>query len=150
MTTLPDRDWAPDAEDDDDLWADPPTGTASRNQTARRAIAAIGLLLVVAVGAVMIGGVLAPGPKGVDVRFVVPDGTAAGLRAGTKQSPLPATIELRTVDRLVIVNEDDEPFTFGAFQVRVGETFSHRFSRRGTYGEVCTLHPAGSVNIVVT
>lgn len=136
----------PDAFGDD---GEVPVRSAASRRTARRALGLVGILLVGGL-ALLIGVALFAPASGKEVRYVVPHGTAAALRAKTATSPLPALIELKAEDTLVIENQDDEAFTFGAFQIRAGETFSHRFTRRGRFGEVCTIHPNGSVDVVVT
>ena len=116
----------------------------------RRIVLALLVLFALAVGGIGLAVVLNPEPPPREVSYVIPAGTIGRLRAGQVVEVLPGRIELRTVDTLVIENQDVEPFSLGAFVIRAGETFRHRYSRVGTYGEACNLHPSGKIDIVVT
>ena len=86
----------------------------------------------------------------VDHRFVIPAGTAARLEAGEEVEVLPARIELRSGDSVTLVNDDDVTQGSGFLVAPPHDSVTYEFNRAGTYVAACTLHPGGSLEIVVS
>jgi hypothetical protein len=124
-------------------------GDAQR-RLARRMLAGIGLLLLAVLAVSALAAVLHRQEPGVEYRFVIPHGTAERVAAGEAVDILPARIEMRTQDTLVIENRDHEPFSVGGLRVAGEQTMTYRFSKPGSYGGSCQLHAGGTVDIVVT
>ena len=59
--------------------------------------------------------------------------------------------EVFTGDRLVIVNNDAEAHQVGPYVVPSGETLTQDYPDPGVISQgICTLHPDGRVEIVIT
>lgn len=112
-------------------------------------LAAVGAVLVVVVAVPLLAALLHRQAPGVEVRYVIPNGTADRLDAGEAVDVLPQQIDLRTQDTLIIVNQDDETFAVGGLTVRADQTMTYHFARPGRYGGACELHPGSNVDIVV-
>lgn len=110
-----------------------------------RGVALLTLLALVGVGLVFASERGAPR----EVAYVVPAGTAARIAAGDAVNVLPAVIELRSGDTLVIRNDDSAPVQVGPYLVDPGQRLSHQYRSAGTYDLVCSVHPQGSLLIVV-
>ncbi len=112
-------------------------------------VAGVATLVALCVGVIALMVVGSP-REPVEHRFVVPAGTGAALDRGEAVAILPASVQLRVRDRLVIENLDDRTHLVGPFSVRAGETLVHEFSRPGRFVGACSIHPSGEVEIVVT
>lgn len=145
----PDLDPAPTADPDPDVTPDRSFADA-RRRTMRRLVGAFGVLLVLAVLVPLVVGAFHRSAPGKEFRYTIPAGTVERLQRGEDVDVIPAIIELRTQDTLVIENQDTSSFLFGNFSIRAGETFSHRFAQPGDYTSDCTLHRSGAVQILVT
>ena len=116
------------------------------------------LALAVAATALVAGAVLVvvlvagrgEGPAPFEHRFVVPAGTAGRVDAGEVVEVLPARLELRSGDSVTIVNEDDVAQGTGFLMAPPHDSVTYEFNRPGTYTAACTLHPSGSMVVVVT
>lgn len=140
------------AEPQEGDWDAPSVGAApgdAQRRTIRRVLAGMGALIVAALAVPIVVAVLHRPAPGVEVRYVIPPGTAERLAAGEQVDVLPQRIDLRTQDTLVIVNEDDETFAVGGLSVAGEQTMTYHFSKPGTYSGACQLHPGGNVDIVV-
>ncbi|MFN0030457.1 MAG: hypothetical protein ACKV2O_25160 [Acidimicrobiales bacterium] len=78
---------------------------------------------------------------------VIPDGTAARLAAGEQVNIIPAALQLRLDDRLVVINQDSVLHQVGPFTVAPGGRLERRFAEAATLTGFCSLHPSGEVNI---
>lgn len=87
------------------------------------------------------------GPKTYD--YMIPAGTGARIDAGEPVSILPAKLEVRVGDRLVIENLDDREHVVGPFLVGEGERLEQEFRRPGVQLGLCTVHESGSLEIVI-
>jgi hypothetical protein len=119
--------------------------------TTGRAVRAVALVLgVIAVlgfaAWVAFGG---RGGGGTEHRFVIPVGTGAEIDAGRPVEILPAQLDVRVDDLLVIVNDDDRAHVVGPFTVRAGETLRQTFTEPGRFVGACSVHPSGELAIVV-
>lgn len=111
-----------------------------------------GRWLLLAVGAavlVLLGTALAGVLGQQEHRVEVPAGTGAAIADGATIELLPAVLEVRVGDRLVIVNDDDVVHEVGPYVVAPGQTLQQTFTRPGTLQGACTLHPSGEISIVV-
>jgi hypothetical protein len=86
---------------------------------------------------------------GTEHRFVIPVGTGAEMDAGRPVEILPAQLDVRVDDLLVIVNDDIRAHVVGPFTVRAGETLRQSFSEPGRFVGECSVHPSGELAIVV-
>jgi len=84
------------------------------------------------------------------VELVVPDGTAARLRAGEDVVVMPERLELEVGQTLVIRNEDVEAASVGPYSVAAGKTLSVRYGQPGTFEGVCPLSENDRYEIVIT
>lgn len=89
-------------------------------------------------------------PPATTYRYVVPAGTAAELAAGEALDLMPATLDVRVGDSLVIENRDTKAQQVGPYLVGAGQTLRQRFEDPGTIRGTCTVNSAGTVTIVVT
>lgn len=116
----------------------------------------IPVLLTVVVAALVLGLVVAVAAvtgsehQAERVTYVVPEGTAEDLYQGKTVDIMPATVDLRVGDTLVIRNDDVQTATVGPFTVRAGETLTQTFRRPQTLIGECSLSGSGEVKIVVT
>lgn len=122
---------------------------ASRTQ-GMRGLRGVALVLgVVAVLGFAAWVVLGGRSGGTEHRFVIPAGTGAQIDAGQLVEILPAQLDVRVADRLVIVNDDSRAHVVGPFAVRAGETLRHTFNEPGRFVGECSVHPSGELAIVV-
>lgn len=129
----------------------------AREEPSRAAPAELVALLLGALAMLAALGVLAaqvidarrpPSPK--TYRYVVPAGTAAKLAAGERLDLMPARLDVRVGDSLVIENRDTKAQQVGPYLVGAGQTLRQRFEDPGTIRGTCTVNGAGTVTIVVT
>lgn len=122
-----------------------PTRGAGHPQRWRRlasslvAIAAI-VLLVVALRA---------WTSSEQIQVTVAAGTAQRIAQGETVELLPRTLEVEVGDALEIVNEDAVTHDVGPYTVAPGQTLTQTFTAPGTLEGACTLHPSGSITIIV-
>jgi plastocyanin len=83
-------------------------------------------------------------------RFVVPAGTRARAEAGKEPAIMPRRLDIKVGDTLVIRNDDSADQFVGPYFIRAGQTLRQTFWRAGRYQGVCTLHPSGTITIVVS
>ena len=83
------------------------------------------------------------------VEVVVPAGTQDRLDAGETVDVMPARIELRVGDTLLLRNEDDVDQTVGPYFVAAGRILSLRYSVPGRYEGYCPLSGSDGYEIVV-
>jgi plastocyanin len=107
------------------------------------AVAAAGLLVVLAV----VGVRVATGPT--DHRFTVPAGAGARLAVGEDVDIVPAELDIAAGDSLTVVNQDELPHRIGLFTVAPGETGSWSFTNPGTFVAGCSVHRSGKLTISV-
>lgn len=149
--------WEPDASDFDPAGDHEPADAAegvtaaggAQRRMARRILAAIGALVVLVTAVSISAAVFHRQDPGLEYRYVIPHGTAERLAAGEDVEVLPARIEMRTQDTLVIENRDHDTFAVGGLRVGPEQTMTYTFSKPGNYGGSCQLHEGGSVDIVV-
>ena len=111
------------------------------------AVATAALLVLLAGGAWWM---LANGSEATIHSFVVPPGAEEQLRADPDLSFFPRRLEARVGDELVIENNDDVLHTVGPFTVDAGQELRLNLDEPGTYTGLCTLHPDGEAEIVVS
>jgi hypothetical protein len=88
------------------------------------------------------------GPR--TVEFVVPAGTGDRIDRGeTVDDVFPGFLQLNVGDSIRIDNRDDRVHTVGPLSVRAGEVVTYTFDKPGGYRGECTLHSAGSTEILV-
>lgn len=90
-----------------------------------------------------------PGLGSETIEVEVAPGTAQRLAAGEEVDLLPRTLEVSVGDRLEIVNRDEVTHEVGPYTVAAGQTLRQTFTSVGTLEGACTLHPSGSITIVV-
>lgn len=83
------------------------------------------------------------------VEVVVPAGTQDRLDAGETVDVMPARIELRVGDTLLLRNEDDVDQTVGPYFVAAGRILSLTYSVPGRYEGYCPLSGSDGYEIVV-
>lgn len=83
------------------------------------------------------------------VEVVVPAGTQDRLDAGEVVDVMPARIELRVGDTLLMRNEDDVDQSVGPYFVTAGGELSLTYSVAGRYEGYCPLSGTDGYEIVV-
>jgi hypothetical protein len=83
------------------------------------------------------------------VEVVVPAGTQDRLDAGEVVDVMPARIELRVGDTLLLRNEDDVDQAVGPYFVTAGGELSLTYSVTGRYEGYCPLSGSDGYEIVV-
>lgn len=116
-----------------------------RRTWAAFALAAVALVL----GAVVLSRVVSQ-PEGTVHRYEIPPGTAAALAAGEPVDVLPADLELRLRDTLVVVNLDDQAHQVGPFRVAPGEQLSRPADQLSSFSGFCSLHPDRGLDIAIS
>jgi hypothetical protein len=84
-----------------------------------------------------------------DVQLVIPLGTAADIAAG-RPARLPSQVTLVSGDRLVLENEDVVVHTLGGWQINPGQILTIVADAPATDVFACTIHPSGSLGLVIT
>ena len=118
---------------------------ASRRRTVTAFVVA-GLALVLVP---LVATRLVDQPDGEVHRYEIPAGTAAALDRGEDVDVLPADLELRLRDTLVVVNLDDETHQVGPFEVAPGEQISRAADDLTSFSGFCSLHADGRIAIEV-
>lgn len=90
-----------------------------------------------------------PGLRSETIAVEVVPGTAERLADGEEVDLLPRTLEVAVGDRLEIVNLDAVTHEVGPYTVAAGQTLRQTFTSVGTLEGACTLHPSGTITIVV-
>ncbi|MGV3758372.1 MAG: hypothetical protein ACO1PW_02360 [Actinomycetota bacterium] len=83
------------------------------------------------------------------VEIVVPEGSAARLRAGEEVVVMPERLELRVGQTLLIRNDDVEEASVGPYAVGAGKTLSIRYGQAGTFEGFCPLSENDRYEIVI-
>jgi hypothetical protein len=89
------------------------------------------------------------GSERADHTFTIPAGTGDRVDAGERVAILPPQLTVRVGEVLVIVNEDDRGHAIGPFYVGPGQTLRQRFAAPGEFEGECSVHPDGSLRLVV-
>ena len=89
------------------------------------------------------------GPPPPDEVITIPLGTADRLDRGEQVEVIPAELHLAVDQQLVVRNDDDRTHLLGPIVVRAGEVLRHRFRSPGRFVAECTVHPSGSLRIIV-
>jgi hypothetical protein len=89
------------------------------------------------------------GSADADYLFTIPVGAGEALDRGEPLEILPAELEVKVGEVIVIVNEDDRGHLVGPFFVGGGETLRQKFSSPGTFIGECTVHPSGQITLEV-
>ena len=102
----------------------------------------------------MVGGSLALSrvigqPEPAEHVITIPAGTAARLEQGDDVNVIPANLDYRLRDVLVVINEDTAGHQIGPYVVGPGEQLETRFAEAATVEGFCSLHPSGRVTINV-
>jgi hypothetical protein len=84
------------------------------------------------------------------VEIVIPDGTGARMLRNQEVDVMPARLELRVGDTLVIRNDDSYDQTAGPYFVAAGREFSVTYGSPGTFDGYCPLSAGGRYEIVVS
>ncbi|MFN8036849.1 MAG: hypothetical protein U0V73_13020 [Acidimicrobiia bacterium] len=106
-------------------------------------------ILLLAVGAVLVGVSLGGGRSSKVFRYVVPEGTATRTSNGEKVILFPARLTVHVGDKLIVRNDDVRQQHVGPFFIKPASTLRLTFSTAGTITGSCTLSPEGAVTITV-
>lgn len=88
--------------------------------------------------------------KGKTVELVVPDGTAARMKLGESVVVMPARLELRVGDTLLIRNEDSVDQSVGPYYVKAGGKISLTYGKAGRFEGYCPVSEGQHYVLVVT
>jgi plastocyanin len=86
----------------------------------------------------------------VDYDFYIPTGTGDEIRAGADITILPAELDVHVGETIRITNDDDEGHYVGIFFVGAHEQVTQRFASPGEFVGNCTVHPSGTISLVVS
>jgi plastocyanin len=123
-------------------------------------------LIALAVGVVLVGGAVwfvqradtptaaldtedVAGTDRSDHHYTIPAGTGDRIDAGERVALLPQELTVRVGEVLSIVNEDDRGHAIGPFYVGPGQTLRQRFTAPGEFEGDCTVHPDGTLRLLV-
>ena len=81
--------------------------------------------------------------------ITIPTGTAELLASGQDVDVIPADLEFRLRDLLIVVNDDTAGHQIGPYVVGPGERLETRFAEAATVEGFCSLHASGRVTINV-
>ncbi len=82
--------------------------------------------------------------------FIIPAGTGERIDAGEDVEVLPARLDVRLGDQIVIDNQDEKDHIIGPFFVAADQTMEHTFVAAGSFAGACSAHSAGEILVVVT
>lgn len=125
----------------------PPSSTADSN--IRRAVATLGLALLVFVATACGSRSSEGGPEQPTFDFVIPAGAGERIDAGEPLEILPAELVAELDETIQIVNEDDRAHLVGPWFVGAGETLRQRFNVAGVFTGSCSVHPSGGFTVTV-
>ncbi|MGI9613535.1 MAG: cupredoxin domain-containing protein [Acidimicrobiales bacterium] len=111
------------------------------------AIYALGAIMIVAVPLALAR--MFDQPEGALHTFVIPLGTSDRIAAGEEVNIIPADLDVKLNDRLIITNNDAEIHTIGAFTVAPSETADVTFGQVASFSGFCSLHGSGKITIDV-
>jgi hypothetical protein len=129
--------------------------TIPRRRRWRFAAAVLALGLPVALGLVWLRGgegtfdLVPAGDRPATLRYEIPAGAGEAIDRGERLEILPQRLEVHVGDVIEIVNHDDRGHLIGPFFVGAGATVRQRFATRGEYRGTCSVHPSGTIVIVV-
>ena len=84
-----------------------------------------------------------------DYLYTIPVGSGDAIDRGEPLEILPAELQVKVGEVIVIVNEDDRGHLIGPFFVGAGETLRQKFSSPGTFIGECSVHPSGQIILEV-
>jgi hypothetical protein len=113
--------------------------------------AGLGLVAVVALGAVAWAALTPVTFVSREETFEIPKGTWARRMAGNKVEILPSRVflTLGIRDVLLLKNRDDVPQIFGPTLMMPGQSFRLPFEVASRYQFACTAHASGQMTVVV-
>lgn len=120
-----------------------------QERSARGWVLALALVAVAMIGGAVVLARIVGEPVGAVRLIDIPDGTAARLAAGEDVQIVPADLQLRLRDTLVVVNHDSVTHTVGPYRVASGQTLETEMSKAATLEGYCSLHPSGSITIEI-
>lgn len=82
--------------------------------------------------------------------FYIPAGTGEEIRSGADIEILPAELDVHVGEVIRITNDDSEGHYVGIFYVGPNEEVTQRFASPGEFVGNCTVHPSGTISLVVT
>jgi plastocyanin len=125
-----------------------------------RFFALLGIAVVVVSGGVFLtlhsangggpGAVLIGNDTSVTHEYTISPGTFAALKRGDAVAVMPDVLQLHVGDSIRIRNDDDQSGVVGPFYVDAHSVMTQKFTSRGTYTGLCTVHPSGKITITVS
>ncbi len=106
------------------------------------AFAAIGMV-VVSIGLSRVVGQ----PEPAQHVITIPSGTAMRLNLGHDVDIIPADLDFRLRDQLIVINDDSADHQIGPFVIAAGGRLDTRFAEAATLEGFCSLHASGRVTI---
>ena len=79
--------------------------------------------------------------------ITIPAGTATSISSGLDVDIIPADLDFRLRDELVILNQDSTSHQIGPFIIPAGAQFVTRFAEAASIVGFCSLHPTGQITI---
>ena len=125
------------------------TASSPRWSTGRIVAAVVGLLAIAAAAA-LVTWLVTDDDEASDYVVEVAAGTGDRIDSGEEIELIPARVELDVGDTLVIVNDDDQVHQVGPYVVGPEQTLRQTFASPGTVEGLCSLHPSGQVEIVIS
>jgi hypothetical protein len=86
-------------------------------------------------------------PEPDEKTVIIPAGTAERIASGEDVDIIPADLEFRLRDRLVVVNNDSASHQIGPFVVPPSDRLETVFSEAATVDGYCSLHSSGRITI---
>lgn len=131
---------------------EPAAAPDAPEETGRPTRIVLALFLVTAVtmvvGSIALSRVVGT-PEPEEHLITIPAGTAARLASGQDVDIIPADLDFRLRDRLVVVNDDAANHQIGPFVIPPGDRLETFFSQAATVEGYCSLHASGRITINV-
>jgi plastocyanin len=83
------------------------------------------------------------------ITYTIPKGTRAKILAGEDIAVIPAKLELKVGQTLILKNDDTDAHIAGPFFVGPGESSTYTFTEPKVIEGDCTIHPSGQFEIDV-
>lgn len=96
------------------------------------------------------GAVLVDNEQSATHSYTIPPGTFDAIARGEPVSILPAEMDLHVGDSVRVRNDDSHSSVVGPFYIDAHSVMTQRFTSKGTYSGLCTVHPSGKIEIHVT
>ncbi len=115
----------------------------------RATVAVVVVVASVLLGACGGGDAAAPTAEEPTFEFVIPAGSGDRIARGEALDILPAEMNTKIGETILIANEDKVAHVLGPWFVGPGETLKQRFVTAGVFSGFCSVHPEENFTVNV-